>query len=129
MLERIVIPLPPITKKNHQQIFRGRDGRPFVTQSQAYKDYEKAACLYLRPLGINFPVNIKATYYMPTLRVVDLINLHSALHDVLVKAGVLEDDNFRIVASTDGSRVEYDKKNPRTEVEITDHAQRQITLF
>ena len=70
-------------------------------------------------VAIDYPVNVKAIYYMPTRRVVDITNLHSALHDVLVKAGVLQDDNSRIVVSTDGSRVRYDKDNPRTEVEIT----------
>jgi hypothetical protein len=40
------------------------------------------------------------------------------LHDILVKAKVLEDDNYKIVIGTDGSRVYYDKENPRTEVEI-----------
>ena len=57
---------------------------------------------------------------MPTKRRVDLINLHSALHDVLVHYKVIEDDNSKIVVSTDGSRVRYSKENPRTEVEITD---------
>ena len=33
---------------------------------------------------------------------------------------VIEDDNSKIVVSTDGSRVRYAKFNPRTEVEITD---------
>lgn len=56
---------------------------------------------------------------MGTRRIVDIINLHSALHDILVRYRVIEDDNYRIVASTDGSRVMYDKLHPRTEVEIT----------
>ena len=55
---------------------------------------------------------------MDTRRVVDITGLHQALHDILVKGGVLKDDNSNIVASTDGSRVRYDKDNPRTEVEI-----------
>jgi len=50
---------------------------------------------------------------------VDLTNLHEALHDILVKCEVLEDDNCKIIAATDGSRVMYDKDNPRTEVVIT----------
>ena len=53
---------------------------------------------------------------------VDIANLHSALHDILVAAGVLKDDSSlhpRIVAGTDGSRVYVDAKNPRTEVTIT----------
>lgn len=68
---------------------------------------------------IDRTVNVKATFYMPTHRIVDLVNLQEALLDVLVKHRVLDDDNSRIVVSMDGSRVEYDKENPRTEVEIT----------
>lgn len=67
---------------------------------------------------IDYPVNIKALYYMPTRRKVDLVNLHSALHDSLVAANVLLDDNSQIVVSTDGSRVLYDRVNPRTEIII-----------
>ena len=47
-------------------------------------------------------------------------NLMAATHDILVKYGVLADDNRDIIASVDGSRVHYDKKNPRTEIEIED---------
>jgi hypothetical protein len=38
----------------------------------------------------------------------------------MVKAGLLEDDNYGIVQSMDGSRVLYDKQFPRTEVYITE---------
>jgi hypothetical protein len=34
--------------------------------------------------------------------------------------GIIEDDNSQIVAGHDGSRVRYDKNNPRTEIEITE---------
>ena len=68
---------------------------------------------------IDYPVNIKAIYHMPTSRKVDLINLHEALHDILVHYHVLADDSSNIVVSTDGSRVVVDKWNPHTEVEIT----------
>lgn len=76
---------------------------------------------YLRPplKPIDYPVNIKAVYYMPTNRRVDLCNLHEALCDILVKYGVIADDNFKIVHSMDGSRVYKDKNNPRTEILIT----------
>jgi len=56
---------------------------------------------------------------MPTRRKCDLSNMLEALDDVLVKYGLLEDDNYTIVESHDGSRVLYDKENPRTEVYIT----------
>lgn len=55
---------------------------------------------------------------MPTKRRVDLSNLIEAVDDILVKAGVLEDDNYKIVQSHDGSRVLHDKENPRTEITI-----------
>lgn len=55
---------------------------------------------------------------MPTKHRVDLVNLLEATCDVLVKADVLEDDNSKIVASHDGSRVLYDKANPRAEIYI-----------
>jgi Holliday junction resolvase RusA-like endonuclease len=47
-----------------------------------------------------------------------LSNLIEAAQDVLVKAGVIEDDNYKYIKSLDGCRVEFDKKNPRTEIEI-----------
>ena len=117
---RFIIPLSPVTKKNSSNIFINRTtGKRFITPSDRYKQYEKDFIL-LCPLipTIDYPVNIKALYYMPTKRKVDLINLHEALHDCLVKKGVLYDDNSNIVVSTDGSRVFYDKLNPRTEIII-----------
>lgn len=120
---RIVIPLMPITKKNSQRILiNPGTKRPFIAPSEKYKQYEKACGWMLAKYGqpkIDYPVNVKALYYMPTRRRVDLVNLHEALHDILVKHGILEDDNSNIVATTDGSRVLYDKVNPRTEVIIT----------
>lgn len=120
---KFTIPFPPVTKKNSQQIYINRKtGKRFVTQSDRYKEYERVSCLALNGSyrkKIDLPVNLAATFYMPTARRVDLVNLIEALQDVLVKAGVLEDDNSKIIVSTDGSRVKLDRKNPRTEVEIT----------
>lgn len=44
--------------------------------------------------------------------------LKAPIMDILVDAGILKDDNSNIVAATDGSRVLYDKSNPRTEIFI-----------
>lgn len=119
----ITIPIPPITKKNHQQIITRKSGGkkiPMVIPSKQYREYEKRCGEYITStVGIDYPVNVKALYYMPTRRRVDLTNLHEALHDVLVKYNVLADDNSKIIVSTDGSRVLYDKEHPRTEVIIT----------
>lgn len=116
------IPLAPITKKNSQQIITNpRTKRSMIIPSGRYRQYEKDAGNFLRGkfARIEDPVNVKAVYYMPTRRVVDLTNLHEALHDVLVHYKILADDNSKIIVSTDGSRVRYDKNNPRTEVVIS----------
>lgn len=118
---KLVIHMPPRTKKNSQRIFRGANGKVFIAPSKAYKDYEANAGFYLRHTEkpIDYKINIKAIFYMPTRRRVDLVNLEEALCDVLVRYRVIADDNCKIVASMDGSRVEYDPKDPRTEIEIT----------
>ena len=114
---KITIPLVPITKKNSQQIVIVK-GRPMIIPSKYYKQYEKDCKPFLKPFNIDYPINIKCVYYMPTRRRVDITNLLSATHDVLVKYQVIQDDNSKIVYSVDGSRVFYDKENPRTEIEI-----------
>ena len=115
---KIAINIAPVTKKNSQRLIHAK-GRIIPIPSKKYEQYQKDAGYFLRPIMIDYPVNIKALYYMPTRRRVDLTNLHEALHDTLVHHGVIEDDNSNIVAATDGSRVLYDKENPRTEVYIT----------
>lgn len=61
---------------------------------------------------------VATVFYMPTRRKVDLTNLMEAAHDTLVAAKIFADDNYTIIASVDGSRVLYDKENPRTEIFI-----------
>lgn len=72
-----------------------------------------------RNTPIDTPVNVKCIFYMSTARACDLTNLEEAIDDILVKAGVLKDDNYKIIAAHDGSRVYIDRQKPRTEIEIT----------
>lgn len=119
---KIVIPGRPITKKNSQRILRGRNGKPRIAQSEKYLAYEEEAGKFIRRPArpIEKKVNVKCVYYMPTRHRVDLTNLLGATCDILVKYKVLKDDCCTIAASHDGSRVLYDKKNPRVEVTITE---------
>lgn len=112
----IIIFGAPRTKKNSQQITRHG-----LIQSAAYRKYERDSMLQIfasMRRQIDTPVNVQCLYYMPTLGKVDLCNLLAATCDILVKSGVLADDNSRIVAGHDGSRVLYDKDNPRAEIYI-----------
>ncbi len=116
----ITIPTMPITKKNSQQILiNTATGRPFISPSKQYKQYLKDCSYFLREMNIDYPINLKTVFYMPTKRKVDLTNLLSSIHDVLVAYKVIVDDNSTVVVSVDGSEVCYDKENPRTEITIT----------
>ena len=127
-MKKIVIPLPPVTKKNHQRIVRGRYGAPMVIPSAPYEAYQQAAAWHCKGgETIADPVEVKCLFYMPTQRKVDLTNLLEAIDDILVYAGTLADDNSSIIVSHDGSRVLYDKENPRTEVYITKYQEETKT--
>lgn len=101
-------------------------GKLYLVQSKTFLDYEEDAINQLEEIKekqkikkpINKPVNIKCIYYRGDKRRCDLLNLLNATADILVNAGIIEDDNYNILVSADGSRVFYDKENPRTEIEI-----------
>lgn len=128
---KIVIPGNPITKKNSQRIVHigykcpacKRGMKVVPLPSQQYEQYEGLAGWYirgnLRKLKINRPVNVKCIYWMAKDTAVDLANLLEATNDMLVKHGVLADDNRKIVATHDGSRVFVDRENPRVEITIS----------
>lgn len=121
MALKITIPGQPVTKKNSQRIVRLKNGRPSIRPSERFESYQKSAGILIPPevrKCISGRYNVKCVYFMPTRRKVDLVNLLEATCDILVHCGVLEDDNCRVVASHDGSRVLYDKENPRTEITI-----------
>ena len=120
---RYTVKLPPITKKNSQQILTNpKTGRPFIMPSARYKQYEREAAWFLKPRPprpIDCPLTIKCLFYMPTRGRVDLTNLLEAIDDILVGSGIIADDHSGIVVSHDGSRVLYSKDNPRTEIVIS----------
>lgn len=116
---QITIPLPPRTKKNSQRIVLIK-GHYAVLPSKEFMLYQTACALYMPKLKepIDYPVNVKVEYYMPTRRKVDGVNLLEATLDILVKYKILADDNRNIVYAVDGTRVFYDKKDPRCEITI-----------
>ena len=121
----IIIPLEPRTKKNSQQIRRNRaTGQRYVAPSNTFLVYQNQCFPYLYHLRSNaeslqYPLNIKCLFYMPTHRRVDLVNLLEAIDDVLVHYKLIVDDCAAYIGGHDGSTVLYDKENPRTEIYIT----------
>ena len=117
----------PKTKKNSSQIVMNpKTHRPFITPSKAYKDYCKECIKQIRTwVGrptepIDYPVRVTYLFYKETKRLCDDLNHSAAMDDILVQAGILADDNRDIIESHDGTRVLYDKSNPRVEITLTE---------
>lgn len=121
---RIIIYGNPVTKKNSQRILKNKKtGRNFIAPSEKYVQYEKDAWPFIvkaRASGrmIDSPVNVKCIFYMNSHRRCDLVNLLEAVDDILVHYHVVKDDCADIIAAHDGSRVRYDKDEPRVEITI-----------
>lgn len=120
----------PRTKKNHSMIAGSRDKCPvckkpkkqWIKQGSAHDQYAELALWQLKPRPprpISCPVNVKCVFYMKTRRKVDKSNLEASIHDLLVEAGILIDDDRDVIATTDGSMVLLDPDNPRVEITIT----------
>lgn len=116
---QFTIPLQPITKKNNGRIIKNKEtGKCGFIPSEQYKRYEKDCKYFIPAHYIKDPINVKAIFYMKTKGLVDLTNLNESLHDIMQEYNCIVDDDCKIIVSTDGSRVMYDKDNPRTEVTI-----------
>lgn len=86
----------PITKKNHGQIVK-RGNKLGYIQSEAYRTYEDACLWQLagKKLHISGIVVVECKYYLPNKRSwPDLIGLLQATSDILVKAGIIDDDKW-----------------------------------
>ena len=120
---KIIIPLLCRSKKNSQSIIvNPRTHKPMIVQSKLYKEFERECGYFLSEYkkNINTPINIKATFYVPDRRKRDLTNLENAIADILVKHGVIADDNYNIIAGWDGSRIIYEKGKEETILEISE---------
>lgn len=128
-LARYVIPIDPKTKKNSHRIAGcgprcpvcGKYAKQFVRNADKTTEFAFHAARYLQPKPqkpIDRPVHLIYRLYTATQHRKDDLNLYEALDDILVKEGILKDDDRKTIRSRDGSRVLYDKENPRAEITI-----------
>ena len=140
LIAKYVIPLDPRTKKNTHRISGcgprcpacGKYKRQFVRNGSATTEYSFRAAQYLTPKPkepIQGPVVLQYRLYMQTRRRVDDLNLFGALDDILVKVGILSDDNINVIRSRDRSRVLHDKENPRAEIYIYEYKEEEDHEF
>ncbi|MBR2734829.1 MAG: hypothetical protein IKE05_01390 [Clostridia bacterium] len=123
-----IIPVHPVSKKNSQQIITLKTkygkSRNIIIPSKKYKEFEAECMPFLFQVKtqagvIDSPINMAVSFYVSKKLKYDLTNLLEAIDDAAVKSGFIADDNRDIIAGHDGSRVFYDKLNPRIEVTIT----------
>ena len=118
---KIKIPLMAIPKKNSQhRSINSKTKKPFISQSKRYHEFEQNCGYFLKKYqsNINYPINLKCTFYVKDRRKRDIVNLLNAMQDILVKYKVIADDNYNIVQSVDGSRIIYEKGREETIIEI-----------
>lgn len=139
-LQTYVIPLDPKTKKNSHRIAGcgprcpvcGKYQKQFIRNGKTTTDFAFRAAQFIHPRPqqpIIQPIRLVYRIYTGTRRRVDDLNLYEALDDILVSARVLEDDNRSIIRSRDGSRVLYDKENPRAEIYIYEYQEEGTNEF
>lgn len=132
LLAQYVIPLDPRAKKNSHRIagsgprcpMCGKFQKQFIRNGSTATDFAFRAAQYLHPKPLKpygQQVHLIYRIYTGTRHKKDDLNLYEALDDILVKEKILEDDNRSIIRSRDGSRVLYDKDNPRAEIYIYDY--------
>ncbi|MEA2037962.1 MAG: RusA family crossover junction endodeoxyribonuclease [Nanoarchaeota archaeon] len=134
ILKGFIIPGDPKPKKNNpipiiyrdkknpwKQFFKHMEKgyRILIIPSAIFTKYQKQALIHIPYYKKPFErINLRVLYYRETKRKIDLVNLLEATCDILVKDGIIVDDDSKCVVSTDGSRVFYDKHNPRAEIYI-----------
>lgn len=112
----------PYVKKNNQKV-ANVGGRWVKYNTPKYRLWERQAHMQIMAAGgpptpIDTPVILLCNFFMQSRHRVDLSNLYEGVQDVLVKTGVLADDNHTIIVGHDGSRVRYDRQNPRVEIAL-----------
>lgn len=117
----IELPVNPRSKKNSQQIvFNKKTGGRMIIQSKLYTEFEKQCKKYMPKLEkpINYPINLSCHFFVCDARKRDIANYIEAVQDILVKYNILEDDNYNIIKSLDGCKMEIDRENPRIIITI-----------
>lgn len=118
---KIVIKTSVPSQKNGKQIFiNKRTGKRFITSSQNVKNWQEQALWQLKgqtPI-VGYPVALTMIFKYDSKHRHDLDNSASTVLDILVKAGLLEDDNTSYVETLTLQYGGVDKDNAGVEVYV-----------
>lgn len=98
-----------------------KSGRMMILPSKAYKIWEEDALWQVKAQRVSpviGPVKLKMGIWAKNLRSSDLENKVSSIQDMLVKAGILPDDDWKSVPKIEAEYLGVDRQMPRCEVEL-----------
>lgn len=106
------------SKKNSRNIFC-RGNRPINIPSKNYVDWHDEQMWLMKKHKPKKPLdhaNVQIVIYPKTQRAADLTNKAESIMDLLVDAGILQDDNWFICETVVLAFGGVDKTNPRAEI-------------
>lgn len=114
--------IPDIPPSNNKYMGRSAKGFHFAYQEEKQRwAWMVRAAVKKKPKNPLKKAIVRITYYFPTRHRRDPDNYSGKfLLDGLTKAGLIEDDSFSNIRLE--LRGEWDKKNPRTEIELEEIA-------
>lgn len=118
----VVINGQPPSKKNSKQIIHVR-GRMIIIPSKGHKDWHDQSLYPLISLknalpSVLIPKLVLCTLYSKDKRKWDISNKWESVGDLLVDAGIIEDDNYDFISKLLIVYGGVDKENPRTELDL-----------
>lgn len=116
--QRIILAGRIPSKKNSKRVFRS-GGRTVVASSRNHNIWHRKAFFEIkeqkaRPM--TGPLSVKMTFWLPDNRKSDLTNKAESVMDLLVDAGIIEDDNVKICPKITLEFAGVDTKNARVEI-------------
>lgn len=117
---KLVIKGDTPSQKNRKIISQNRaTGRPFLRTAPTVKVWQESAFYQLKAQkkpAIEYPAALNIVIWYGNKRRHDLDNGLASIMDVLVNAGVLEDDSTDHISCITVQFGGYDKANPRAEI-------------
>ena len=112
-------------KKNNMKPIK-RGNRTYLVQNERYQNFSDLFDIVISKQKdklpkepIAQPCNVQMIITRGDKRRTDLVNNENAILDKLVDNKILEDDNYNIVCSMDGSTMRYEKNVNKIYIKIT----------
>ena len=115
-----IVLLGDVPSKKNSRITVRSTGRGFPSKN--YQQWERNQLKQVAGIpqlvSKDSPASIEIRMFPSTRRAGDLTNKAESVNDLLVKAGIIEDDNWFVLRGVSLQFGGVDKENPRVEIEV-----------